>query len=172
MDSKTCTRCQEHKPLNEFAADKRASTGTQSACKRCQAEIRKQRREKDREAQKAWVARNANHVRAKRREYQQATKERRRELERARYWLAPEKHRAEATEYRTANADKVRTKNRERLRQDREQLGPIYVAKVLGMRPAEIPKPLMALKKEQLTIRRLARQLREGVKDESIENGS
>jgi hypothetical protein len=164
---KACSRCGDVKPMADYAADRRAKSGTQSACKQCQAAIRKDRRDKDRSAAAAWRERNAEHVRAKRKEYAAATKDRRRQQERARYWQDPDKHRREAAEYRAENREALTQRNRERLRQDRESLGPVYVAKVLGMRPKEVPPPLLAMKQEQLALRRLARQLRKATDESS-----
>jgi hypothetical protein len=155
------------KPLTEYAADRRAKTGTQSVCKCCQADIRKARRDKDRAAAKAWRDRNTDKVRAKRKEYQQATKPKRRQQERARYWEDPSKHRNKVAKYRAENHEAVTLRNRERLREDRESLGPVYVAKVLGMRPKEVPPPLLAMKQEQLALRRLARQLKKATHESS-----
>lgn len=165
--TKACTRCGQVKPLTEYAADKRAKTGTQSACKCCQAEIRKARRDKDRATAKAWREKNADKVAAKRKERQQATKLKRRQQERARYWKDPSKHRNKVAQYRAENYEDVMRRNRERLKQDRESLGPVYVAKVLGMRPTEVPPPLLAMKQEQLALRRMARQLKEAAHESS-----
>ena len=164
---KACTRCGDVKPLAEYAADKRASTGTQSVCKKCQADIRRERRDKDREAQKRWREKNAEHVCAKRKEYAQATKPKRRQQERARYWKDPDKQRHKTAIYRAENREEVRRKNRQRLKEDRENLGPIYVAKTLGMRQKEVPPQLLEMKQEQLTMRRLARQLRKAKNESS-----
>lgn len=164
---KACTRCGEVKPLTQYAADKRAKTGTQSACKCCQAAIRKARRDKDKAAAKAWRERNADKVAAKRKEYAQATKPKRRQQERARYWQDPDKHRHKVAQYKAENYDDVMRRNRERLKEDRESLGPVYVAKVLGMRPKEVPPPLLAMKQEQLALRRLARQLKKATNESS-----
>jgi hypothetical protein len=164
---KACTRCGEVKPLAEYAADKRASTGTQSVCKKCQADIRRGRRDKDREAQKRWREKNAEYVCAKRKEYDQKTKPKRRQKERARYWKDPDKARKKAEEYRTDKYEDVMRRNREHLKEDRENLGPVYVAKVLGMRRKEVPPQLLEMKKEQLTLRRLARQLRKAKNESS-----
>lgn len=159
--TKACTRCGEVKPLAEYAADKRAKTGTQSACKHCQAVIRKARRDKDHAAAKAWREKNATKVRAKKQEYRQATKPKIRQLERARYWKDPDKARKEAAQYRAENYDEVTRRNRERMKDERENLKPRYVAKVLGMKPGEVPPPLLALKTEHLTVLRLLRPLKQ-----------
>lgn len=164
---KACTRCGEVKRLSDYAVDKRAKSGTQSACKHCQAEIRKARRDKDRAAAAAWKERNAEHARAKNKEYRSATKDRRLELERKRYWKDLDKQRSKAAKYRAKNHEAMTLRNRERLRKDRESLGPVYVAKVLGMRPKEVPPPLLAMKQEQLALRRLARQLRKATDESS-----
>ena len=164
---KACTRCGEVKPLAEYSADKRAKTGTQSTCKLCQAEIRKARREKDHAAAKAWRERNAEKVAEKKKKYRQATKLKRRQQERVRYWKDPDKHRNKVAQYRVENYEDVMRRNRERLKQDRENLGPIYVAKVLGMRKTDVPPTLLAMKQEQLTLRRMARQLRKATNESS-----
>ena len=166
---KACTRCGDVKPLAGYSADKRAKTGTQSACKQCQAEIRKARHDKDYEKANAWReknaakfrAKNAAKFRAKKQEYQQAMKPKRRQLARARYWKDPDKARKEAAQYRAENYDEVMRRNRERSKDERENLKPQYVAKVLGMKIGEVPPPLLALKIEHLTVIRLLRPLKQ-----------
>lgn len=167
---KACTRCGEVKPLAEYSADKRAKTGTQSVCKHCASEIRKMRRDKDRATAKAWREKNASKVRARDQEYRKAMKLKIRQMERARYWKNPDKARKKAAQYQADNYDEVMRRNRERLKDDRENLKPLYVAKVLGMKLGEVPPTLLALKTEHLTVIRLLRPLKQQLrkaKDES-----
>jgi len=52
---KTCSRCKVEKPLDEFSPDKRISSGLQSKCKKCFAEIVKIKRLENPEAHRQSV---------------------------------------------------------------------------------------------------------------------
>jgi hypothetical protein len=84
-------------------------------------------------------------VRANEKARRQATKLKIRQQERERYWKDPDKARRKAAQYRAENYDEVMRRNRERLKDERENLKPRYVAKVLGTKPGEVPPPLLAL---------------------------
>jgi|GEM_PF-5505625 len=169
MAQKVCTRCHEMKPLAAFSSDKRASTGTQVACKRCQAEIRRQRRDIDIEVRRKWYEQNKEHVKTRNSEYKKRpdVSERRRMNERDRYWLKPDEARQKTAEYTKENRAELTRRARERTHIERMQLLPVYVAKVLGMRLKETPKVLLTMKQEQLAIRRLARQLKKATNETS-----
>jgi len=55
---KICTRCKLEKPLSDFSPDKRISSGLQSRCKPCFAEIVKQNRLKNPQAPRETVKRS------------------------------------------------------------------------------------------------------------------
>lgn len=164
---KTCTKCGVLKPLPEFSVDKRASSGTQSACRECCALGRKARAEKDRAAAARWRKENADHVRQKQCEYAARTVARRRALERKRYANDRDAHLLKAQRMREKHRDELNRRQRVRAGKDRAEMAPNYVAKVLGLGPEEIPPDLLELKREQLATRRLARQLRRAI-DETI----
>lgn len=173
IGTKACTRCGQVKLLTEYAKDNRAKTGTQSACKCCQAEVRKERIDKDREVQKLWRQNNPEKVKAISRKHYQNNKEKRRQQDRERYWANPDTRRKKAQEYRALNHEAILERLRLRTKEEREQLAPRYVAKVLQMRVDEIPERLMALKAEHLEIIRLLRPLKQQLrkaKDESSQN--
>lgn len=67
-ESKTCTRCGEVKPLNEYGVQKNVKDGRKSRCKACLAELSRQYNannpEKRRESERSWRDRNPNKVKA------------------------------------------------------------------------------------------------------------
>lgn len=173
IGTKACTRCGKVKLFTEYSKDKRAKTGTQSICKCCQAEVRKERRDKDREVQKIWRQNNAEKVRATNRRSHQNNKERRLQKDRERYWSDPDKRRKKSAEYRALNHEELLSRLRIRTKEEREKLAPRYVAKVLQMPVKEVPERMMTLKAEHLEVIRLLRPLKKQlrkVKDESSQN--
>ena len=95
---KTCSRCGEIKPLDEFYKDKRAKDERQSACKKCicesqkkwrmenperYAEIKDNGREKRNKATREWYKRNRKHCNEQSRLWRENNKERNDELRRS-----------------------------------------------------------------------------------------
>ena len=171
--SKACTKCGQVKLFTEYSKDNRATTGTQSACKCCQAEIRKERKDKDKEVQSLWRKNNAQRVKDTNKKYAQQNKEKRLIKARERYKADPEKMRNKSATYRALNHDELLTRLRARTKDERENLKPRYVAKVLQMKMSEVPETLMRLKAEHLEVVRLLRPLKKQLrklKDESSQN--
>lgn len=148
---KRCSRCGTVKSLDEFYKNKAAPDGHQWHCKVCM-----------RRCADEWAVKHREHVNA---------------LSRERARKNPGKKAAACRRWEQANPDKVRKKKREWNARNRAQrnaydrqasaeLRDFYVARQLGSTVTAAPPALIELKREQLTVRRLARQLRKA-KDES-----
>jgi len=141
--SKACTKCGAVKLMTEFHANHSKTDGRASHCKKCasksNAEYRKKTPEKHRLKGKNWRDRNPEYLA----EYLKA-------------WAA-------------RNPDKVRERRRRQSLRDVEQMSPRYVAHILKMDMEQITTELIAMKREQLTIRRLARQLKEKANESSTD---
>lgn len=106
MSTKSCTRCHEVKTLDAFSPDVRTSTGRMSRCKKCCAEVTRQRtltpeiKAKRQEAsRKSWAKNRAKYI-AQQREYYYAnsTPEKRRiEHLRKKFDMTVEQYEAMAT---------------------------------------------------------------------------
>ena len=108
--TKTCTRCNETKPTDQFYKDKSAKDGLRSACKECTSSAsrayHKANRERQRENARAWNAANPERQREYARAWYEANRER--ALETARAWNAAnrERHREHTRAWAAANLDK------------------------------------------------------------------
>lgn len=69
--------------------------------------------------------------------------------------------------WREAHAEELKEKHRRNSKRLVDTIDPAYVAVMLRMRRAEIPDELIALKQEQILIRRLARQLKKASNESS-----
>lgn len=69
--------------------------------------------------------------------------------------------------WREAHAEELKEKHRRNSRRYVDTIDPVYVAVMLRMRRAEISDDLIALKQEQILIRRLARQLKKASNESS-----
>ena len=88
MSVKSCSRCEKERPVTEFTADRRASDGLQSACKKCCRESTRRRRME-----------NYDEVRARERRYFEENKERIYEINKASRARNSEKVRQRKKEY-------------------------------------------------------------------------
>lgn len=100
---KTCTKCKEKKPLNDFHADKRLKDGRTNSCKGCNNARRRARCEeigydvlykrslassgedRYRERRRAYYQKNKEHIKAKSRKWKAENKERKAETSRKYY---------------------------------------------------------------------------------------
>ena len=103
---KTCTRCHETKPVNQFNKRNRAKDGVESACKECR-----------RVAYRAWREANREQILKSKQAWYKANREWQRENARARYEANRERYRENYRAWAAANRDKRNaTKSRRRAR--------------------------------------------------------
>jgi hypothetical protein len=105
-DAKTCTKCGETKPVDEFHRDSKRADGRFRWCKTCERERRR----------RYWEA-NPGKRREKRRRWREAHPEERRRQREAN----PEKEAERGRRYREANREKIREKNRRYREANREK---------------------------------------------------
>lgn len=131
---KSCTKCGEVKPLDEFSPHPRGRFGRQPSCKACARAYREANREKARESQRKYYLANKDKIAARVRAnqdrnaerariYYQANREEIRSKQAARRQADPESYRARDAAYRLANEESIRAyrasyaeANRERAR--------------------------------------------------------
>ncbi len=134
---KICTKCHALKSLIDFPRKKSAKDGLSSWCKVC-----------FRETCKKWRSSNAEHYSAKQREYRESGVYRSSVIESGKRWQESNKEHVEA--YR-----KGYNKNRGL------SLPDSYIANKLGISVSEAPKELLEMKREQVHMKRLTKQLNE-----------
>lgn len=194
---KACSNCGVVKALQEFARKAKAKDGYAYRCKACTAADQKAYREANADAVKARkkAARlaNAEKQKAKNRAYYEANKAEVAAKLKAWAEANPDKVQAanaarrdrKRNEWKAYRAQKYRENletakkqqrayyeaNAERVKEYHRQLvaaaAPSYVASLMQMPVAEIPEPLLRMKQEQITLRRLARQLKEAAHESS-----
>lgn len=158
---KFCRCCGEVKPITEFAIDKRSKSRRQSCCKKCRnAQAKKYRHaKKGADPTEALRADASEKARLAQRNWRESNRARVIELKRR--WMKnnPEK---------VANGKRnVYKRRREKLlsafREAAKNLTDVYVRGLLrkggGLAVVEIPAELIALKREQVLLKRLAKQL-------------
>lgn len=186
MDSatKVCTKCGARKPTVSFAPRAGALDGRRGVCRACKTS-----------GHQEWRDTNREHVRAKGRETMRklyaANPAKFIERSRSVYAADPEKHQgissrwkdenrahvnaysrqyrvehllvvsARLAEWRAANPDA----SRRYARTGRNRLSDSYVAKALVARRADVPHELIDLKREQLTIYRISKQIKSQLKE-------
>ena len=143
QSSKACTKCGAVNLLSEFGTDKRNRDGRRSHCKAC----RRKDNDAYRRANMDWAAERqlawANRNRDKCRQFHNAWKDRNKD--------------------NVLMAEKVRNAEQVAL------ASPSYCAGILGIATAELTPELHAMKREQLTTHRLARQLKEKANESSTD---
>lgn len=116
--------------------------------------------EKIRAYNRAWQASNVEKVL----ENRVIQRQKLREYARVYHRTNAEKVRARKINYYEANSEKVR----EHARTHVEKLTNFYVAATLKLPLKSVPQDLLEAKREQLLIRRMVRQLKKGIKNETI----
>lgn len=145
-ETKTCTKCGVCKPVGEFHVHRGEKDGLQAHCKPCRAAF-----------QTAYYVRNLEKMRARKADWNAKN---------------PEKGRA----WKTENIEKVRTARAARETRDVADLADRYVLNKLargsGLPHSAFNDPaLIDLKREQLTLQRLARELKQQLNNpKEIEN--
>lgn len=137
MDTKTCTKCHETKPLDAFGKRKLSHDGLNYWCKPCMTQ-----------AVDAATAKKAEQYRRRACVYS------------ARY---REANPTCGTEWKRANPDRVKASNDKKV----AELKPAYLAKKLRIPVAQLTPELLELKRQQLELHRLQRQLQKLLKEKS-----
>lgn len=122
---KTCTRCKQIKPLNEFAKDSRLKSGRGSKCVICKREqsniYRINNLDSSRSRVKNWQENNREQTRINAKQWTANNSERVRELSRLRYAKNPEKQREAETRWIEKNPNAKAIANQ--VRRSRENNG-------------------------------------------------
>ena len=112
---------------------------------------------------KAWREANKERDLARQKAWREANKERESARQKARYEANKERESARQKAWREANRDRLLDKHRNAV----ESLSTFYVAATMGMKTAECPPELIEIKREQLAITRLVKQLNETIKEKT-----
>lgn len=165
---KRCTRCGAEKMLCDFGVDSRRKDGKKSACKSCCAKSTrlwaKNNPEKNKERKRRYAKTHQEKIRAKTLRWMERNKEK----VAVRFALLRERPKEallkKTQRWRLNNVAKVR----EMEKLGRDNLVDGYIAKALRLTVEKAPKALIDMKRQQLTLRRLARQLKKGLENEAI----
>lgn len=103
MTTKTCTKCGETKPTDQFGKDRTKRDGLQSNCKDCQRAHREANRDKILARQRSYREANRDKINAYDRAYNEANREKRRA-------------------YREANRDKINEQKRTHYEANRDEI--------------------------------------------------
>ena len=161
-ETKKCTKCGEVKQAEEFM---RNGDGRRSICRKCQSLV-----------SAAFYAKNANNEKARYSKYHEANAEKINERRRARRNADAEHTRIAAAKYRASRreADRVRAvlyrkKNPESIKATNHKtvanLSSSYIADLLNIPVSECPDILIEAKREQVQIKRLAKEFKRTVKE-------
>lgn len=174
MDTKTCTKCGETKALTEFYVNKGCVGGVSSQCKACHRIASKQRYlanpEKVIARARVWAEANpekrkticAKSAKKRAPEIAEYTKKWRKENPNKAYRvLHPDKYRACQREWKKNNPEKQRAQKQ----RAQALLTPAYVANALHLPVGQLTPELLELKRQQLELHRLQRQLQATLKD-------
>jgi len=123
---KTCTKCGEVKPLDEFWKDKRAKNGVLGACKKCRYEIlkkyRSENKEKMNEWQKKYNSENQEKVKEINKKYYYKNKEKVKERQRKNRSENPEKVKKIKKKYYYKNKEKINELLRKNRSENQEEV--------------------------------------------------
>jgi hypothetical protein len=120
-----------------------------------------ERRAKARAYAKAWYAANPERARENNAAWRAANPEKKRAHDAARRAADPEKHRARVLAWLKEHSEEVIRRSSKA----REDLAPHYVAGVLHMSVKELTPELLELKREQLRLKRITRELKKELKN-------
>lgn len=170
MKTKTCSKCGEVKSLDAFGKNKNSKDGIDWRCKQCNRDAANKYRAENielvREKDRARVAAMASQSkREKHKKWRDANREKVRadgkEKMRRLYEKDPLRFRNKAKKWRSANHEKAISTTRN----GREKLIDGYVASALRLHLVDCSPELIALKREQLQLHRLTKQLNQAIKD-------
>lgn len=146
---KQCTRCGIIKPSADFPRNKRCTSGTISKCRTCKSDLAKQAR----------LGQNRQAILEKEAKWRELNRDKK--AINNKKWVAanPDKVHEQRRRWREQNPDAtVRSSLKAR-----EQLARSYVARRLGLAIADAPPEMIDLKREQLQIHRLTKELNEAL---------
>lgn len=174
---KTCTKCGVEKELTEFYT---RQSRPLARCKKCTLEANKgwthANQEKAKAGWKAWRLANPSRVKERGKRWRDANLEkeraRHREIRRAnpekaravvKVWILEnlQRHRGVRKAWRDANTGRVRGYSEK----GRASLTPSYVAAVMGLHTPNLTPELLELKREQLTLYRLSKEIKTKLKE-------
>jgi len=145
MSNKTCSSCNQQKPLTDFYRDKKNADGRTYKCKTCSKHAYKEYRDANlslvKERRRVQRLNNIDAVRAQYRKYQQENRD------------SLNKNNAK---YREANPEKVKAIHRSR----REELSDCYIKQLLAKQfdiditHQEIPSDLVESKRQEIILSR------------------
>jgi len=145
-DAKKCSKCGEVKALDEFYHSNTGTFGRHAYCKPCAATYSKKRR--------PYVyAANRN-----------------REIARSVLWQKEnsDRYKARIREWNLSNFENRKEMRKADTKRSVDKLFDGYVAGCIGICVPEAPPELLALKREQLAIKRMARELKQATKPTGV----
>jgi hypothetical protein len=147
-DTKKCSKCGEVKGLGEFYRSKTGTHGRHAYCKDCGIAYSKTRQP---------VAYGAN---------------RSREIARAVKWQHEnaDRYKSRLLEWQNRNRARLLAAKKLDTKRRVDELSDGYVAARIGLRALDAPPELIALKREQLAIKRMARELKKAATQPTGEN--
>lgn len=171
METKRCSKCGEVKLLECFGIKRKALDGRNYHCKACinatTAAHRSERPEQRGQWDRTYELRNREKIRASRRSEYAKTGG----LRQAAYIGRPEvrgRQRLYQISYRQRNKAILKAQCAVRQRKAVSELSDCYLhaqlCQVLGVRAVELPVGLVALKREQLSLHRLGKQIKTQLK--------
>lgn len=162
--TKRCTKCGEVKGLGEFYVRSRSRDGKTSACKKCSNASSYDYSKRNNLRVRAI---NMKYVKAHRDEINKRTKQYK-SAKRANdnLWLADVN--AKRKLWRRLNPDTERLYRKRSSQARKVKITVSYIASVMRMPVKQVTPELLALKRQQITYLRLARQLRKELRNESI----
>lgn len=125
MTTKTCAKCGETKPLDDYHRDRSMKDGRMYRCKKCNiahaSAYRSANLEKVKKRKRAHYVANRDKVLAQQRAYQEANREKIKEQKLARYEANRDEMRAKANAYRAENQEKMNAQARARYAANRDK---------------------------------------------------
>jgi len=163
METKTCTKCGECKPLTEFHKQKDKKDGLRSHCKACVLSPEHLEKAKVRAAKR--LLQNPENVRASAAIYRAKNKEKISAC--GKKWFAQnrEKNYSTGALWRKNNPEKHKLIAAKSARKKIEELSPAYVALTLDTPVSKASPELLALKREQILNLRALKALTSTLKE-------
>ncbi len=153
----TCVRCKTQKARESFYPNKLTKSGLSSYCIEC-----------NREYQRSWRKQNPGYMRRYLERHPERAK---REQERKRNRVLSPEQKARSLEMKRNSYRNDGGKKLARQKLHAAELTDYYVASSMGLKKSQCTPELLAMKREQLLARRLARQLKKAA-DESSKDPS
>jgi hypothetical protein len=157
---KTCSRCEESKSLSNFRHRDGRAIGV---CKTCERGRALDYYYNNKEKAASYRAKNSERFKARDHAYYEANKERHKES--MRVWRGDHREECKALvkAWVQRNPERAKANARAGSRRDRERLADSVVAGYLRMSLATASPALIQLKREQIVLHRLAKQLKQEI---------